>query len=131
MKTEKDPEVQELLKQINQANPRSGFCIGNGWFPIVKQVLLDITALQIPWELIQIKSKFCQLRIYYEVAETGLHDNSQIVKIINKAELVCNLSCENCGKPHGLETPRSGAALCKSCQANWQGWNKINFAIVL
>lgn len=63
--------ANELLKEIGQENPPCGFGVGDGWFPHVAKALREINKVGIPWELAQVKQKFCQLRIYIDFPGSG------------------------------------------------------------
>lgn len=102
-------KVNELLTSLDIKYPPCGFDIGDGWFPIVKQALMAMVLVGWDRDLQQVKQKFCGLRIY--IGET----NEAVDAIITYAEQRCSVTCEDCGKPHGLTDAGWGRALCKEC----------------
>ena len=64
-------EQTEFLKEIGQEYPPCGFSVGDGWKEPVYDALRQIAAVGIPWELAQVKQKFCQLRIYVDFPGSG------------------------------------------------------------
>ena len=56
--------ASDLCTEVGQEYPRSGFHVGDGWFPHVAKALREIAKVGVPWQLAQVKQKFCQLRIY-------------------------------------------------------------------
>lgn len=86
-----------------------------GWGEAIDSALFVMKNLGYDLSFIrQIKSKFCQLVVYYNKPEDPQLDK-EIEEIVKAAQEFCNKSCERCGEPHGLKTPLSGAALCKAC----------------
>ena len=80
-----------------------GFECGNGWFPILNQLMGNIQH-HIDWKnrteevvpqvtLDQVKEKFGTLRFYY----TGGDD--YISGLVSMAESMSGITCETCGKP--------------------------------
>lgn len=103
-------KVDELLKRLDIKYPPCGFYIGDGWFPIVAQALEAMVLAGWDRDLQQVKQKFCGLRIY--IGER--HEPSEL--IIRYAVQRCSVACEDCGKPHGLDNPMWGRALCEACR---------------
>lgn len=103
--------VERACESRGIAWPQCGFDIGPGWLPIVERALDEMIAAGWDRDLQQVKQKFCGLRIY--IGES----NEAIVAAIHKAEAECAKSCEHCGKPHGLEIPKLGSALCEECRS--------------
>lgn len=104
-----DNEMERLLEELGIHHPRCGAYVGAGWFPIVERALRAMVDAGWDRELHQIKQKFCGLRIY--VGATS----DEVDAIIDEADRLCSAACEECGEPHGLETPRYGIALCRDC----------------
>jgi hypothetical protein len=77
-----------------------GFSCGDGWFPILNQLMGNIQS-HIDWKngecpqvtLDQVKEKFGTLRFYY----TGGDD--YIRGLVSMAESMSGITCEKCGKP--------------------------------
>ena len=70
--------------------------IGPGWRPIVAWAINEIEGLG--GTITQVKEKFGGLRIYY-FSESN---SDQIDKIVRKAEGICSICCEECGRPGKL-----------------------------
>lgn len=84
--------------------------IGNGWVEPIFKGLEEMIAAGWDRELVQIKQKFCECRIYVH------HDvSNKVQEILNKVQALCSTLCEFCGKPHGLEIPHMGRAFCREC----------------
>jgi hypothetical protein len=93
-----------------------GFECGNGWFPILNQLMGNIQH-HIDWKnrteevvpqvtLDQVKEKFGTLRFYY----TGGDD--YISGLVSMAESMSGITCETCGKPG---TSTSGSWVKTAC----------------
>jgi hypothetical protein len=80
-----------------------GFCIGDGWLPLMVPVLEVCEAEGV--EIVQVKNKFGLLRVYAESYSVGID------AAIALAERLSGQTCENCGKP----SARSGRGLCDAC----------------
>lgn len=68
-------------------------CIGEGWHPLVEQLITDIIKMGWDGEIFQIKEKFGGLRFYIGSAISDVHDR------IHKAEEDSYVICEDCGQP--------------------------------
>jgi hypothetical protein len=105
-------ERKRILDDLEIAEPVCGFYCGLGWMPIVENALKKMIAAGWNKDLYQVKQKFCGLRIYIG----SPWDNEGAVNdIIKEAESKAAEACESCGKPHGLEIPRAGQAMCEEC----------------
>jgi hypothetical protein len=80
-----------------------GFECGNGWFPILNQLMGNIQH-HIDWKnrteevvpqvtLDQVKEKFGTLRFYYSGGD------DYISGLVSMAESMSGITCETCGKP--------------------------------
>lgn len=101
----------------NDVRPYGGFCIGEGWYPIVESLCADIQS-HIDWKnqtrerllkdnpymhtvpdevpqviAVQIKEKFGGLRFYYEGGDDVIYG------MVRMAESWAEHTCEKCGKP--------------------------------
>jgi hypothetical protein len=88
-----------------------GAYAGKGWIePLRKAVaVLDKAGYQV----VQIKQKFGELRIYFEPSEnTDIWTNIACTMAVKQAELACNKMCEECGAP--AET-NYYVTLCTTC----------------
>jgi hypothetical protein len=101
------------------SQPYGGFCVGEGWWPIIETLCANIQSHTDWWnkhretrpvveqvEVNQIKEKFGGLRFYY----TGGDD--QISGMVRMAEAWASHSCETCGAPG---TSRSGGWIKTLC----------------
>jgi len=88
------------------ANPYGGFCVGEGWWPIIETLCSNIQSHTDWWNknrenrpiveqvvVGQIKEKFGGLRFYYQGGD------DQISGMVRMAEAWANNTCENCGAP--------------------------------
>lgn len=102
-----DDDVESLLDEIGQDYPECGFSVGHGWFPVVADALRKMSKYS-GWRLLQVKQKFCQLRIYVE------NSCDEVNEIIDRAADRCDVLCELCG---GFASPgwRTGSKLCAVC----------------
>jgi len=88
------------------ANPYGGFCVSEGWWPIIETLCSNIQSHTDWWNknrenrpiveqvvVAQIKEKFGGLRFYYEGGD------DQISGMVRMAEAWANNTCENCGAP--------------------------------
>lgn len=107
--------VRSLLEEIGQDEPICGFYIGDGWFPHVARALREMAAVSGGWRLTQVKSKFCTLRIYYDLDKSVSEEEANAIhKIVRWAESNCDIACEFCGALVG-GGPMSGTKLCTDC----------------
>ena len=85
------------------ANPYGGFCISEGWWPILEKLCSNIQH-HINWKnkqsevvpqvvVEQIKEKFGGLRFYYQGGD------DYVSGLVSMAESWAGASCENCGAP--------------------------------
>jgi hypothetical protein len=84
------------------AEPYGGFCVGEGWWPILEALCGNIQS-HIDWKfrkdpipqvvVHQIKEKFGGLRFYYEGGDEAIQG------MVTMAESWAYRSCETCGKP--------------------------------
>jgi hypothetical protein len=88
------------------ANPYGGFCVGEGWWPIIETLCANIQSHTDWWNknretrpvveqvvVEQIKEKFGGLRFYYQGGD------DQISGMVRMAEAWADHSCETCGAP--------------------------------
>lgn len=113
--------IKKLCNEIGQEYPACGFDIGDGWFPIVENALKKIATIDVKWKLVQVKQKFCQLRIYihfldYETDDLDVNKKfEEIRRLANEAERLCDVACENCGaKVNGGSA--WGCKFCSRCE---------------
>jgi hypothetical protein len=97
-----------------------GFECGDGWFPILDQLMGNIQH-HIDWKnrteevvaqvtLDQVKEKFGTLRFYY----TGGDDT--ISGMVRMAESMSSVICEGCSSPATTHGPGWIRTICQSCE---------------
>jgi len=97
-----------------------GFDCGDGWFPILDQLMGNIQH-HIDWRnkksevvpqvtLDQVKEKFGTLRFYY----TGGDD--EISGMVRMAESMSGVMCEECSAPAETHGPGWIRTICKPCE---------------
>lgn len=90
------------------SEPYGGFCIGEGWWPIIEKLCANIQSW-IDWKnkqgevvpqvtVAQIKEKFGGLRFYYDGGD------EHISGMVRMAEAWADASCEDCGAPATKQT---------------------------
>jgi len=72
------------------------FCVGNGWFGLIKSLINDLTELGWNKETTQVKEKFGGLRFYINAGSDEIHQR------IIQAEKESYTVCEKCGEPGEL-----------------------------
>jgi hypothetical protein len=72
------------------------FCVGNGWFGLIKSLINDLTELGWNKETTQVKEKFGGLRFYINAGSDEIHQR------ILQAEKESYKVCEKCGEPGEL-----------------------------
>jgi hypothetical protein len=72
------------------------FEIGDGWFPLIKELIEDLISLGWDKQTCQVKEKFGGLRFYINTGSDEIFDR------ISKAEEDSYKTCEKCGKPGEL-----------------------------
>lgn len=95
-----------------------GFCCGDGWFDILKNLIINIQKLDINKEVqvFQIKEKFGTLRFYINGGSDEIHE------LINQAEILSGKTCEECGKPATQVTRGWIKNLCDECYKKRDIW---------
>ena len=68
------------------------FGVGEGWYPIIKNLILELIALGWDKRLVQCKEKFGGLRFYLETYPEGATD------VVIKYEKLSYETCEKCGE---------------------------------
>lgn len=87
-----------------------GCTIGKGWEPCIRELCVQLVALDAGVEFAQIKEKFGGLRIYYEFTQTSTGQEptewqkKEAAKLIEETIRKADESCETCGKPGSLRT---------------------------
>lgn len=96
-----------------------GFQCGDGWFPILKDLLLSIRALNPEnFEVTQVKEKWGSLYVYAGGGSLELAD--QIDGLLDAARDLSETICEACGALGRLYTQGWYITLCPPCHAAWR-----------
>lgn len=75
----------------------------SGWYSLIQQCDIELTALDPDYKPAQIKEKFGTLRFYFDTRDE-IRDEMQA--IVNKYEKISAVTCEMCGEPGTLCNPR-------------------------
>jgi hypothetical protein len=74
------------------------FSVGVGWYPLIKDLIIDLIELGWDKQTCQVKEKFGGLRFYINGASNEVH------KRISQAENLSYETCEKCGEKGELRT---------------------------
>ena len=85
------------------------FSVGVGWYPLIKDLIIDLIELGWDKQTCQVKEKFGTLRFYY----TGGDD--EISGMVRMAESMSGVVCEECGAPGKR---RGGGWIYTACDAH-------------
>jgi len=107
LKTMTDKEMDKFLESIGglengyySDRPPITSCwsfeCGNGWFPLIKELIVDLIELGWDKQICQVKEKFGGLRFYINSGSDEIYDR------ISKAEDASYEICERTGKPGKL-----------------------------
>lgn len=107
----KESEYYKLLEEFD-LKPQVMGGIGNGWVPLVRELLTKLIALGWPKKLGQIKEKFGALRFYADEC------SDEMFKLISEYEDKSETVCEVCGQPGEIGSWHSSwlRCLCKECR---------------
>lgn len=85
---------------LDQRTPKGwyGLAAPKGWWPIIEEAHNQIVGLYPDYKVLQIKQKFGGLRYYCSV-----DGDEDVRRIIRAAELLCEKTCEICGKLGSLQ----------------------------
>ena len=106
------------------AEPYGGFCVNEGWWPILTNLCANIQH-HLDWKnkksevipqvtIAQIKEKFGGLRFYYNGGD------DQIQGMVTMAEAWASNTCETCGKPGQQRSGGWIKTLCDEHEAERQ-----------
>ncbi len=87
------------------------FGIGDGWLPLVKELITKLIELRWNKELCQVKEKFGGLRFYINSGSDEIH------ALIHEYENKSFTICETCGKDGKTNKTKTGwiKTLCEEC----------------
>jgi len=86
-------KLEEVLNKHGIGKIRCGASCGDGWVPLIDNLIIDLITLGWDKQIEQIKEKFGGLRFYIGGATKEMHD------LVDKAEHTSFTICEECGKP--------------------------------
>lgn len=95
-------------REVDLEDMMSG--IGEGWKPIVRDLVDALYDLEWEGRVAQIKEKFGGLRFYADGVPEGGRE------LIDEAERICSETCENCGNPGRLRGQGWVLTLCDECE---------------
>jgi hypothetical protein len=109
--------LEEVLAEF-KIKPESVACgadCGDGWAPLIRDLIHDLIALGWDRDLAQIKEKFGSLRFYIGSASPEIHER------ISQAEDASHKICEDCGLGGTTKPWRGGwlRTLCQQCGEQW------------
>lgn len=101
-----------IFEDLEIQTPICRSFIGEGWLPIVRDILAELRAIDKNLDVAQVKQKLGGLCIYLE------HSSPQMERLIQSAADQCARTCEACGEP-GQSSNRRGwiSILCSDCRA--------------
>ena len=82
------------------------FCVGNGWFGLIKSLIEDLNELGWDKQTCQVKEKFGGLRFYINSGTSDIH------RRILQAETDSYTICEKCGEPGKIRNNGWYLTLC-------------------
>lgn len=98
---------------IHEHDDELTWSIGEGWKPLVRDLLAKLLELDPTIQILQVKEKFGGLRVYY-VSNRDTYDAAD--ELVAEAEALAARTCENCGKPGHTRTDRAYViTLCDEC----------------
>lgn len=108
-------DIKDLLTKYEIPWPRSGASVGDGWLPLVEQLIVDLIAINWNKDCHQIKEKFGGLRFYIGEATEEMHT------LIAKYEGLSTKTCEDCGGVASKHIKnRWMTTMCDDCFASWK-----------
>lgn len=110
-----------VLLRIPSGWSRSISC-GPGWYPLIAQVHLGLCALDIDYEVSQVKQRFGSLRYGAQPQTDDVHVHKMFTALVDQAESASMHICESCGAPGIMSvSERRGMdwyqPLCRDCRA--------------
>lgn len=101
--------IDDVLEEFRIGDVRCGAECGDGWVPLVRELIQDLIAMGWDRDLHQVKQKLGGLRFYVGAASDEIYDT------ISLAETKSRGICEYCG---GVGRGRTlGGWLCVLCAA--------------
>lgn len=115
MKDELEKKLRDKYSSLFPANLHLE--IGDGWYNVIEKMAAKLSMIQVksePIKIGQIKEKFGSLRIYLDSYDE--ESNDLTYEIIRDAETESGKTCELCGNPGTIVSPRHWlVCLCETC----------------
>jgi hypothetical protein len=110
------PSWFKVNGDFRETRMMDGFVHGDGWFDIVWRLCEDLEPLTIesekatgePFEVLQVKEKFGELRFYV----SHIHRTDAILQRIGAAGLESVRTCEVCGQPGSRRKGELSPVVC-------------------
>lgn len=102
--------IEEVLKKHGVAQPPCGASVGEGWVPLVDNLIQELIALGWDRHCEQIKEKFGGLRFYIG------QGSEEVRNAIHRAEAMSYKICELCSAPGQVGGKGWLTTLCTTCR---------------
>ncbi len=102
-------QIYDLLKKYGIENPRCGAGCGDGWLPMIEELIQKLIAAGWDKDCTQIKEKFGGLRFYIGAGTSEIHN------LCAEYEDRSFKVCEACGAPGKVVGTDWIATLCDGC----------------
>lgn len=102
---------------------RKSISCGPGWYPLIAHVHLELCALDIDYQVSQVKQKFGSLRYCAQPHTDDVQVHKMFIALLDQAESASVHVCELCGAPGRMSvSERRGMdwyqPLCRDCRAD-------------
>lgn len=91
---------------------------GPGWLALLEELIFDLDAMGVKYDVAQIKEKFGTLRFYVDFTnQEQLTDDlyNKFMGRIDRAEELSGKTCERCGDPGKMRSGGWIKTLCDGC----------------
>jgi hypothetical protein len=103
-------KIELLLEKYGIKYPPCGTGMGDGWLPLIEELIQKLIAVGWDKDLQQVKEKFGSLRFY--IGE----ENEEIHKLIEEYEEKSCKVCDQCGMPGQCGGKGWISTLCDQCR---------------
>lgn len=95
---------------------------GPGWYPLIARVHLELCALDIDYEVFQVRQKYGSLRYRAQPQIDDIRIHKMFVDVLSQAESASVHICELCGDSGNMSVSERGGMdwyrpLCRDCRA--------------
>lgn len=95
---------------------------GPGWYPLIASVHVKLCALDVDYEVSQVKQKFGTLRYRAQPQTDDVRVQQMFMDVLDQAESASVSICELCGEPGSMSVSERGGMdwyrpLCRDCRA--------------